>query len=225
MAFTPNSLKSMTTDGMFGMRRERKLLKAFFYSQLELVTSNLSKLEESFGKGTFGKGVSGNDVSDVAWCKRILERLTLLIEGDAERQSLYKSSKTRIVDLQHKHMMYLDGKIKVKVLNEASEEIDTIEISLKKSIWGQVEEKYAFSKWETLWYSYVFGGKLFNGYDFHAGSHLSPSALRQKFDCIAMQKIREAIETFEEDFDSVYLELKIRPEHPPMKKEYLVGTL
>jgi hypothetical protein len=64
MAFTPNSLKNMTTDGRFGMRCERKLLNAFFYSQLELVTSNLSKLEESFGKGTFGKGVSGNDVSD-----------------------------------------------------------------------------------------------------------------------------------------------------------------
>ena len=147
MAFTPHSRKSMTTDGMFGTRCERKLLKAFFHSQLGLVTSCLSKLEGSFGTGTFGKGVSGNDVRDVVWCKRILSKLTLLIEGDKTLQALYRSSNTRIVDLQYKHMMYLDGKIKVKVLNEASEEIATIEISLKKSIWGQVQEKYAFSKW------------------------------------------------------------------------------
>lgn len=224
MAFTPsergNSRKSTTTDGMFGMRCERKLLKAFFYSQLRLVTSCLSKLEESFGTGTFGKGVSGSDVGDVAWCKRILENLTLLIEGDETLQSLYTSSKTRIADLQCKHVMYLGGKIKVKVLNEASEEIDTIETSLTKSIWGQVEEKYAFSKWETLCYVNGFG-KLFE-YDFHAGSNLSPFYLRQKFDCTAMQKIRETIETFEEDFDSVHLELKMRPEHANAEKGYRV---
>jgi hypothetical protein len=122
---------------------------------------------------------------------RILEKLTLLIEGDKTLQALYRSSNTRIVDLQYKHMMCLDGKIKVKVLNEASEEIATIETSLKKSIWGQVEEKYAFSKC-------------------------------QKFDCTAMQKIRETIETFEDDFDSVHLELKMRPEHANVEKGYRV---
>jgi hypothetical protein len=39
-----------------------------------------------------------------------------------------------------------------------------------------------------------------------------------------MQKNREAIETFEEDFDSVYLELKIRPEHTDVKNGYRVTS-
>ena len=212
MAFTPNSMESMTTDGRFGMQWEPKLLTAFCYSQLELVTSYLSKLKERFGNGIFGKDVSANDVSDVATCRRTLERLKPLIEGHEILKSLYSSLSAQVTDFTYKHMMYLDGKIKVKILNETSAEIDAIEISLKKSIWGQVEEKYAFSEWGSLWYNY-HDSKFFNGYDSHAESHLRPFFLREKFDYTSMQKIRESLETFDDDFNSMYLELKIRPEH------------
>ena len=217
MAFTPNSLERTTTDGLFGFQFGRKF-NAVFRSQLELVTSCLSTLERNFGNGTIGKGVSCDDKRDLTWCTKILEHLKFPIEGDAKLQWLYNSLRKSIVELQYKHRMYLDGYIKVKVLNEASNEIDTINISLKKSIWGQVEEKYASSEWESLWYVNGFG-KMFNGCDSNARSNLR---LCEEFDDKVMHKIREAIDIFDEDFDDVHLELKIRPEQPDIKNDYLV---